>query len=99
MDRKDTHLNKRINHVRNRLNSSPSLSDTRSIKQGLLDWIIADNVNIDELRPSVDVMKKMLGHIMCIDDNWISLNVEQVNTSMKFWKGMYSIIECQINNK
>ena len=94
MERKDTHFNKRINHVRNRLNLPPLISDTRNIKQGLIDWIIADQVKIETLKPSVEVMKKMLGHIMCIDDNWTSLSIDQVNTSMKFWKCMHSIIEC-----
>ena len=99
MQRKDTVMTKRVNHVRNRLNSLPLLTDTRSIKQGLIEWIIADNVNIDELKPSVDIMKSMLGYIMSINDDWISLEKDHVNTSMKFWKGMYSTLEYQINNK
>lgn len=92
-------MTKRINHVRNRLNMPPTLSDARSIKQGLIDWIISDQVNIDELRPSVDVMKSMLGHIMCIDDNWTSLNTDHVNTSFKFWKAMHGMLQNQIDNK
>ena len=36
---------------------------------------------------------------MCIDDNWTSLNIDDVNTGMKFFKGMHSILHYQIINK
>ena len=93
MIRKEQNVTRRVNHVRNRMNELPLLSDTRSIKQGFIDWIIADVIKIDELKPSVDVMKKCLGHIMCIDDNWTSLNDDEIDTSKKFWKGMHGILD------
>jgi hypothetical protein len=48
---------------------------------------------------TVAVMKKCLGHIMCLDDNWVSLNTDDVNTTTRFFKGMHSILHYQIVNK
>jgi len=93
MLRKDNLYRKQISHVRDRVNEPPRQNDIRSIKLGFIDWIIHSEAFIDELVPSVKVMKSCLGYIMLIDDNWTSLNLDDINTGRVFFKHMFDLID------
>jgi hypothetical protein len=44
-------------------------------------------------------MKSCLGYIMLIDDNWVSLSVDDVNTGRVFFKQWYSTLESQLRSR
>ena len=99
MDRHEGIMRLKLNHIKDRLDEVPNISDTRGIKQGLLDYIIEAKIDLNTLKPSKELMQNMIGYIMVVEPNWIMADLPEINTARKFYKGWYNIISNQLAHK
>ena len=84
--------------VVDRMDKPPQLSDIRNLKKGFCRWIVSNNIDVLSLKPGVDLLKKSLPYIQCLDDNFKSVQEEDVKTNKAFWKGAYNILSNQLSN-
>ena len=61
--------------------------------------LLRDNIDVFTFNISVDLMKRCLPFIQCLDDNFKSVEEEEIKTNKAFWKGMYNILDNQLRNR
>ena len=72
-------IRKYVTWVGTRLNKPLLMSDTRAIKDGLLDYIAFNELDPKDVTPSIELMQNVLGYIICESDDWAHLLKPDIN--------------------
>ena len=99
MSRNDHTMRVSVNHLRDRLDQRLLDSDIRSIKDGFLDYLVINRIEVNEnLTVSKNLLSEMMGYIMLLNNDWVALDYDHIVTSQPAIKEWYNIIDGQIRS-
>ena len=86
------------NYVKGRTGGPLLDTDLRAIKEALIDYCVSQNKCPTTLAPGKPLIYATLPYCMLIEDDFISLSEEDINTSHKFFKGWMDTNRYQFQN-
>lgn len=70
-----------IHDMKKRLHEKLRSSDVSSMKQALVDWVMDNDVDVDQLKVDVSIMEKVIGLVQCKNPQWLSLELYDLSTT------------------
>ena len=92
-------MTENLTHIKNRLHNSMIEPDRLSWKRALHDYIIDNNINVDDLKPNDELAEDLLPRVILSDLNWQGIkNMSDIPDS-RFKNSIGTNLKNQFRNK
>ena len=81
-----------LNHVRDQLDKPPKHSDILSIKYALYEHITSKGIDLFTYVVTTQTLADMLGEVMLINNDWLTLEIDLLNTKRTFFRSWFDIV-------